>query len=222
MKDTFLKYFYIYFDTFQHIERLSFEERGKLFTALYKFAETGEVAELENPATEMAFSFMSAQIKRDRENYYEKAERQSRIGKLGGAPKGNQNARKDNRKTTQNNLNNPNNPEEEKEEEKEKEEEYNKIINSFNLICKSLPKVAKLTDKRKHEIIKAKKALGKNSFEFLFSKCERSDFLSGRKGGWNNCGFDWILKPPNIVKILEGTYDNKEADKIERNYSEEF
>jgi len=43
----------------------------------------------------------------------------------------------------------------------------------------------------------------------LFSKVESSDFLTGRDGRWANCGFDWILKESNYIKILEGNYDNK-------------
>ena len=47
------------------------------------------------------------------------------------------------------------------------------------------------------------------SFEELFEKAEASDYLSGRNGKWTNCGFEWIISPQNIVKIAEGTYDNR-------------
>ncbi|MNP53901.1 hypothetical protein D3C76_1484160 [compost metagenome] len=38
---------------------------------------------------------------------------------------------------------------------------------------------------------------------------EASDFLTGRDGKWGNCGFDWIIKESNYIKILEGNYANK-------------
>ena len=44
-------------------------------------------------------------------------------------------------------------------------------------------------------------------------KAEASDFLTGRNGGWGGCGFDWILKPANLSKILEGNYDNRAGRK---------
>ena len=47
----------------------------------------------------------------------------------------------------------------------------------------------------------------------LFESVQQSDFLTGRSGQWNNCGFDWILKPANLLKITENTYRNKTKPK---------
>lgn len=43
----------------------------------------------------------------------------------------------------------------------------------------------------------------------LFKRVEASDFLTGRNGEWTACGFDWLLKENNIIKVLEGNYDNR-------------
>lgn len=228
MAENNMKYFQVYFDTFLHIEKLNYEQRGRLFTALYKYSISDEFIDLaDDPAVDMAFSFMSAQINRDKENYIKK----SNAGKLGGAPKGNRNACKNSLKTTENNQNNQE-KEEEKEDEKENEKEnkeekddsYISVVNSFNVICKSMPKVTKLTDTRKKLIKKAEKLLGGNSFEELFLKVENSDFLSGRNGRWTSCSFDWIMKQSNLIKIMEGNYDNKteKSQNNIRNYNEEF
>jgi len=96
--------------------------------------------------------------------------------------------------------------------------DYEFIVNKFNSICKSLPKVVKLTDNRKKALTVASEALANVSFEQLFEKVASSDFLLGRKGDWRS-DFDWILKPENIVKILEGNYDNKRS-KATENYSD--
>ena len=102
------------------------------------------------------------------------------------------------------------------------------VVKLFNSICKSLPSVQKLTDKRKKLIIGAEKLLSESSFtmtfEQLFRIVESSDFLTGRSGGWNGCGFDWILNLTNLTKIIEGNYKNKVtvSAPITRDYGEEF
>ena len=85
---------------------------------------------------------------------------------------------------------------------------YQEIVDLFNSICVSLNKVRSLTDTRKKKIKSAYKLLN-GDYEGLFKRVEESDFLSGRNGKWDKCGFDWIMKQENMVKILEGNYDNK-------------
>lgn len=103
--------------------------------------------------------------------------------------------------------------------------DYQSVVNSFNSICKSLPSVQKLTDKRRKAIKNADKLLNEMTFEEFFRMVENSDFLSGRNGNWSGCGFDWILTPSNLTKIVEGNYNNKvttSALQATRNYDEEF
>ena len=95
-----------------------------------------------------------------------------------------------------------------KTQQKKDDFDYNSVVKSFNSICKSLPKVERLTDTRKAKIKKASELIS-FKFEELFRKVENSDFLSGRNGAWVGCSFDWILKPSNLVKIIEGNYDNR-------------
>ena len=86
---------------------------------------------------------------------------------------------------------------------------YKKIVNLFNEICVSLPKVKEINEERKRKIKNADKKLN-GDYKTFFEKVENSDFLSGRNGAWRNCCFDWIFKPANITKIMEGNYDNRE------------
>lgn len=113
--------------------------------------------------------------------------------------------------------------EEEKEEEKEDEEEYSlsnpqggsesgesvfqEILFSYHFLCQGLPKVSKLTEKRKKAIKIALPYLNEKGFEGLFEKAGHSDFLMGRTGGWK-ADFDWLLQPDNLTRVLEGRYDN--------------
>ena len=87
--------------------------------------------------------------------------------------------------------------------------DYQNFVDSFNSTCTSLPKVKTITDKRKKSISKAVELLGNIKQEDFFCMVENSDFLTGRTGTWRGCCFDWITKPSNLVKIIEGNYENK-------------
>lgn len=94
------------------------------------------------------------------------------------------------------------------------------IVDRFNRICVSLPRVQTLSDKRRKAIRAASGTVEDcGGWEKLFGTVEQSDFLTGRSGTWNGCGFDWILKPANLVKILEGNYADKNTRK-EKAYDE--
>lgn len=81
------------------------------------------------------------------------------------------------------------------------------IVEQYNSICTALPKVRDLNEPRKKAIKSALKRLGQEGLIELFRKTAASDFLCGKKGGWK-ASFDWILKPANLTKILEGNFDN--------------
>ena len=90
---------------------------------------------------------------------------------------------------------------------------YDEIVATYHKYCPSLPTVRFLTDKRKR-IIKSRWKTYKDILVFtqVFQKAEASDFLSGRNGKWTSCSFDWLLNEANMVKVLEGNYDNKGGD----------
>jgi len=88
---------------------------------------------------------------------------------------------------------------------------YEEIVNLYNTICISFNSIKQITDKRKGNI-NARYQESKCSievFKILFTKMQDSNFL---KGGWDSGGkadFDWVMRPTNFVKVLEGKYDNK-------------
>lgn len=89
--------------------------------------------------------------------------------------------------------------------------DYQAVVNAFNSICVSLPKIQKLTDPRKKKIKALQHHLGDMSIDEYFKMVEQSDFLTGRAGDWNGCNFDWILNPTNLTKIIEGNYNNRQS-----------
>jgi predicted phage replisome organizer len=83
----------------------------------------------------------------------------------------------------------------------------------FLKICTSLPKIKGITDKRKKVLrIWWQKGMTLEKFERFFKLVEASDFLTGRVKDFT-ASFDWIIKPENRQKIIEGNYDNKETVK---------
>lgn len=104
----------------------------------------------------------------------------------------------------------------EKEKVKEKVEiDYQGIINLYNEICVSLPRVTKLSDSRKRAIKTRLKSYTVEDLKKAFEMAEASDFISGRNGKWNNASFDWLMNETNLVKVLDGNYQNKTSGKIE-------
>ena len=130
-KPTKPKAFNIYFDTFQHVEMLTMEQRGELFTALYEYAVNERITEFNNGMVKMAFSFFKAQIKRDFEKYYEKCEK-LRQNALKRYEKDNDTANvckcSQEEKEEEKEYKEKEEKEEKKEEEKKEEEEIEKEI----------------------------------------------------------------------------------------------
>lgn len=90
-----------------------------------------------------------------------------------------------------------------------KQTPYSKITDLYHESCQSFPRIKKLNEQRKARVRNLFKTYTLDDFKTVFTKAEESDFLSGRSGRWNGCGFDWLTKPTNFLKVLEGNYDNK-------------
>lgn len=91
---------------------------------------------------------------------------------------------------------------------------FQEIVNLYNQTCPSLPSVRAVSDTRRKLIRSRYHDSGLDEIKIVFEKAEASDFLTGRKHPyWTGCGFDWLMKPSNFLKVLEGNYDNKEPAK---------
>lgn len=85
MTNEAIKGFLLFYDYRQHLALLSDEERGRLLMALIDYGEKGIEPEVDG-ALMMAFSFIRAQIDRDRAKYEEKCRKRREAGKQGGRP----------------------------------------------------------------------------------------------------------------------------------------
>lgn len=90
---------------------------------------------------------------------------------------------------------------------------FEKIKQLFNEICVSFPKVLKIDGQRRKAVAARWKTYKEiEAFEALFIKTEASSFLKGNNDRNWTADFDWITKPTNMTKVLEGKYDDKGGD----------
>lgn len=95
---------------------------------------------------------------------------------------------------------------------------YRQIQEMFNSICTHFPQCQALSDRRK-KAIKARFENGMtvDDFKKLFEKAEASSFLRGKNDRDWQASFDWLIKDANMVKVLDGNYDNRGGHDYGRN-----
>lgn len=81
------------------------------------------------------------------------------------------------------------------------------VIDDFNRICTSLPRVEIVTISHIHAISEARSTLGNIPFSELFERVEKSDYLTGKTDRQFKATLEWILRATNIEKIMTGKYD---------------
>ena len=85
--------------------------------------------------------------------------------------------------------------------------DYQGVLDAYHECCPSFPAVIKLTETRKRAIKARLKDYGLDEIKRAFSLAGQSDFLKG-SFGWQ-ASFDWLMKPANMTKVLEGNYTNR-------------
>ena len=95
--------------------------------------------------------------------------------------------------------------------------DYSKLLEFFNqTISESgsvIKEIRQLTERRKLAIQARARENGKESLMEVIKQAAKSDFLNGRNDrGWV-ADFDWLMRPNNFVKVLEGNYNNNGNDR---------
>lgn len=83
------------------------------------------------------------------------------------------------------------------------------IIDMYNEICVSYPRVTKLSEARKKAIKARLKTYTEDDFRVLFQLAEDSDFLKGKNNRNWSANLDWLIKDSNMAKVLDGNYLKK-------------
>lgn len=105
----------------------------------------------------------------------------------------------------------------EEEDKANKPEISNKpqqLADRYNAICTSLPRVVRLTDKRRRAVrLIHDKGYTPEQLDEAFRRAQASSFCAGQNDRHWKADFDWLLNENNLVKVLEGKYDNPAAAK---------
>lgn len=84
-----------------------------------------------------------------------------------------------------------------------------KLIDQYNLICKNLQPAKIITEKRRKAVQARFRQYGFDQIIKMLENASKSSFLAGQNNrGWT-ADLDWLFKPENFVKTLEGKYDDK-------------
>lgn len=93
---------------------------------------------------------------------------------------------------------------------------YQEILNRYHRHLPMLPRVVIFEEPRK-KVIRGRwnahpKCQTLDFWDDFFQHIGKSDFLMGRtKDPWTGCCFDWIFKPANFNKIVEGNYNREQS-----------
>lgn len=105
----------------------------------------------------------------------------------------------------------------EEEDKANKPEISNKpqqLADRYNAICTNLPRVVRLTDKRRRAVrLIHDKGYTPEQLDEAFRRAQASSFCAGQNDRHWKADFDWLLNENNLVKVLEGKYDNPAAAK---------
>lgn len=92
--------------------------------------------------------------------------------------------------------------------------DYKKLIEFFNLETKGVFGEVRypLSSKRQDSIRARIREHGKEAFAEMVRKASSSEFLKGNNNRGFQATFDWLIKPSNYQKTLEGNYDNRNKE----------
>ena len=226
----------IYADCIAILEELTYEQAGRLFKAILSYVNDEPVTETEgDPAIKMAFKVLKTQIDRDADKYERICEKRREYGRLGGLKKAESTKSKqkpaDATKSKQN-LANLADSENDSDSDSEVTTvtdntiapngalssaddlhiNFEGLVNFFNSILKKynsvICQIRDIKGKRRDAVRARSRERGKKSLAIVFENAAKSDFLNGKNDRGFIASFDWLLRPNNFIKVLEGNYDN--------------
>ena len=86
---------------------------------------------------------------------------------------------------------------------------FKKIVQEYNLICTRLPKATTFSKSRKKSVGARLTEHGYDKVMKMLQLASESDFLAGCNQNEWSANIDWLFRPTNFVKVLEGNYINK-------------
>lgn len=212
----------MYLDNEVVIQKLPDEDAGKLFKALFLYSREKTKPDFDdNLALSITFDILSTAIDRDAERYYNRCQKNRENGRKGGRPRNNQ-PLIDETEKSERFFAKPKKADKDMDKDKDMDMDrdrdiinYQQIADLYNATCVSFPALKILSDSRKKSIKARLKTYTVDDFKKVFELAEGSDFLKGKNDRNWKANFDWLIAEKNMIKVLEGTYENK-PDKKEK------
>ena len=84
------------------------------------------------------------------------------------------------------------------------------VLQYFNekMANKAIKQVRQINNQRSEWLMARVKEYGKDAILEMIDKAAASDFLNGRNGRGFVATFDWLVRPNNFPKVIDGNYDN--------------
>ena len=84
------------------------------------------------------------------------------------------------------------------------------VLQYFNekMANKAIKQVRQINNQRSEWLMARVKEYGKDAILEMIDKAAASDFLNGRNGRGFVATFDWLMRPNNFPKVIDGNYDN--------------
>ena len=87
--------------------------------------------------------------------------------------------------------------------------EFLEFSNSEIKTCEAIiPPINSLSKERKRHILARRREYGDEGLKEMIKKAARSDYLNGNSNSGWVASFDWLIRPSNFGKVIEGNYDN--------------
>ena len=211
MKDEKAKAMLISVKIRPQIELLTNEEAGELFKSLLVYADEGKPMSSENRVLTVVFAGVRTQIDVAAEKYANKCERNKAIA-IEREQKKRESTFVHERVRTCTNKENTSVP---NGSPLDFLDSFLLYFNAQLVAKKSLIKQIQHINgnTRRAAVLARARENGEEALNIVANKAAESDFLNGKNDrGWV-ATFDWLMKPNNFIKVLEGNYDNTSANK---------
>lgn len=215
---------------YEALKSLDDHTKAMAFECICEYALYHNTEQPQDPMVKMAMAFIIPELEADCDKWVEIKEKRSEAGRKGGAPKGNQNAVKQNQAKQANDSFAIQNQAKQADNvyvdvydnvinkdtdvsmcssgEQHDAISYKKLIEFWNSTFKNIPSVPQISsiEGQRKTMTKARiGAVGKDKFADAIRRAARSKFLTG---GTFKFSYDWFVKPNNFPKVAEGNYDD--------------
>lgn len=96
--------------------------------------------------------------------------------------------------------------------------DYDFIVGNYHSLCPKMNKVSVINDQRKGFINARVGEFGMDKVISVLRMSGESEFLNGKNDKAWKADFEWIMRPTNFVKILEGKYKNNSSGLAKAEY----